>query len=46
MVAPQPAGDHFVDSVAPTTTKTATLYYVETGKEDMTAGIDETKTAG
>ena len=49
-MAPQPAGDHFVDSAD--TTKTASLYYVETGLTDTTVGapngdpddgIDQTK---
>ena len=48
MVAPQPAGDNFADSVAPTDpTKTKTLYYVETGiqetDETKDDGIDQTK---
>ena len=38
-VAPKVAGDHFVDS-AGTTGVTETLYYVETGKVDVTAGND------
>ena len=37
-VAPKLAGDHFVDS--DNTEMTASLYYVETGKEDETAGND------
>ena len=37
-VAPKPAGDHFVDSAD--TKMTASLYYVETGKKDVTAGND------
>ena len=38
-LAPQPAGDHFVDSSVEITT-TETLYYVETGKTDTSIGID------
>ena len=41
-LAPQPAGDHFVDSSVSTTT-TASLYYVETGRKDITVGVDEDK---
>ena len=37
-MAPKLAGDHFVDSAD--TDKTASLYYVETGKKDVTAGND------
>ena len=36
-VAPKPAGDDFVDSAD--TDKTATLYYVDTGVEDVTMGV-------
>ena len=40
-VAPKLAGDHFVDSAA--TKKTASLYYVDTGKKDTSIGIDSDK---
>ena len=45
-VAPKLAGDNFVDSAD--TGKTESLYYVETGKKDVTVGekddgIDDTK---
>ena len=47
-VAPKLAGDHFVHYSADDTKTTESLYYVETGKKDVTAGkkddgIDDTK---